>query len=247
MSTIGCNEFLLQLESWMEGNRQPGAETHVRGCRECRNLLSDIEAIHSTARSWDAAEPSEPPARIWASLRLQLEAEGLIHDRGGRDHASYDYATEVRHAGIIPAIEHQSPANLEHRAGWFEKVFAGMARPALAGAYLVALIAAGFALSGLGSQRGTDDRWADVTQNATSPLNSELETVEHTVTSLSASDPIVTASLHKNLAIVDNYIVLCEKSVHEEPGNEVARDYLYGAYQQKADLLAQMTENGDGR
>ena len=57
----------------------------------------------------------------------------------------------------------------------------------------------------------------------------------------------MTASLHKNLAIVDNYIALCEKSVREEPGNEIARDYLYGAYQQKADLLAQMTENGDGR
>ena len=55
----------------------------------------------------------------------------------------------------------------------------------------------------------------------------------------------MTASLHENLAIVDNYITLCEKSVREEPENEVARDYLYGAYQQKADLLAQMTERGE--
>jgi len=61
------------------------------------------------------------------------------------------------------------------------------------------------------------------------------------------SDPVVTASLQKNLAIVDNYIALCEKSVQEEPENEIARDYLYGAYQQKADLLAQMTERGDDR
>ena len=43
--------------------------------------------------------------------------------------------------------------------------------------------------------------------------------------------------MHQNLAIVDNYIALCEKSVSEEPENEVARDYLYEAYQQKADLL----------
>jgi hypothetical protein len=33
--------------------------------------------------------------------------------------------------------------------------------------------------------------------------------------------------------------------VREEPENEVARDYLYTAYQQKADLLAQMDEIGD--
>ena len=58
------------------------------------------------------------------------------------------------------------------------------------------------------------------------------------------SNPVVTASLHDNLAIVDNYIALCEKSVREEPENEIARDYLYDAYQQKADLLAQMTERG---
>ena len=58
------------------------------------------------------------------------------------------------------------------------------------------------------------------------------------------TNPVVTASLHKNLAIVDNYIALCEKSVREDPQNEAARDYLYEAYQQKADLLAQMTERG---
>jgi hypothetical protein len=56
---------------------------------------------------------------------------------------------------------------------------------------------------------------------------------------------LVTASLHENLAIVDNYIALCEKSVREEPQNEVARDYLYEAYHQKADLLAEMNERGD--
>jgi hypothetical protein len=55
----------------------------------------------------------------------------------------------------------------------------------------------------------------------------------------------VSASLHRNLAIVDNYIALCEKSVHDEPQNELARDYLYEAYRQKADLLAQMSERGE--
>jgi len=224
MSTISCNEFSHQLEAWMEGNHQAAAEAHLRTCTACQSLVSDMEAIQTVARSWETAELPAPPARVWASLRLQLEAEGLIHD---------------------PAGESQARNNLEHRAGWFESIFSGMARPALAGAYMIALIAAGFALSGLGSQ-GAPDRWTNVTQNTTTPLRSELDDVEHAVSSIGA-DPAVTASLHKNLAIVDNYIVLCEKSVHEDPGNEVARDYLYGAYQQKADLLAQMTENGDGR
>lgn len=54
----------------------------------------------------------------------------------------------------------------------------------------------------------------------------------------------MTAALYENLAMVDNYISLCEKSVRDEPQSEMARDYLYGAYQQKADLLATMAERG---
>jgi hypothetical protein len=32
--------------------------------------------------------------------------------------------------------------------------------------------------------------------------------------------------------------VLCEQSVRDNPDNPIAREYLYGAYQQKATLLA---------
>jgi len=45
--------------------------------------------------------------------------------------------------------------------------------------------------------------------------------------------------------LVDNYIKLCEKSVREEPQNELARDYLYDAYRQKADLLDQISDRGE--
>ena len=80
----------------------------------------------------------------------------------------------------------------------------------------------------------------------TIPLSAQLDNAEQTYRFVMAvSNSTVTASLHHNLAIVDNYISLCEKSVREEPENEIARDYLYEAYQQKADLLAQMTERGD--
>ena len=45
--------------------------------------------------------------------------------------------------------------------------------------------------------------------------------------------------------MVDNAISICEKTMREEPQNEIAREYLYGAYQQKAELLASMTERGE--
>ena len=57
-------------------------------------------------------------------------------------------------------------------------------------------------------------------------------------------DAAVTDSIHRNLGIVDNFIVLCEKSVREQPDNEMAREYLYGAYEQKAELLATAMDHG---
>jgi hypothetical protein len=215
MGTIDCNTFFNQLEQWMEGGRSADAEAHLRGCPRCRALVEDLESIHQTALSLKDVDTA-PPDRIWIALRSQLEQEGLIH--GER-------------RGWAQALK-----------GWFGGVFSAVPRPALAGAYMVALIAVSVALAGPGYRRFNG------TQVPTQPLTAQLNTAEQdAVSSMMNSDPVVTASLQKNLAIVDNYIALCEKSVQEEPENEIARDYLYGAYQQKADLLAQMTERGDDR
>ena len=57
-----------------------------------------------------------------------------------------------------------------------------------------------------------------------------------------ASDTAVDASFRKNLAIVDQFIVDCEQRVQQEPQDALAREYLYGAYQQKAELLSAIRE-----
>jgi hypothetical protein len=219
MAPITCKAFLKHLPLRMEGSPQPDADAHLRNCPSCRNVADDLDAIHSVARSWNAEE-AEPPARVWTSLRLQLEQEGLIRD-------------DLR---VEPEL-----ARPRGFSGWF----AGLPRPALAGAYLVLLIAVAFGLSRPINKRVNEARWLEGTQDSTLPLNAQLTAEQVSFASFNDSNPVVAASLNKNLAIVDNYIALCEKSVQEEPQNEVARDYLYEAYQQKADLLAQMTERGE--
>jgi hypothetical protein len=217
MATITCREFLNYLEPWMEGERPPDAQAHVRTCSHCSGVIKDLEMIHTEARSWDTSE-QDAPERVWTSLRAQLEQEGLIRE-------------------TIPAAP---------RTGWFAGLFPRLPRPVLAGAYLAALVAVAFALSGPVNKRVNEARWLKGTQTSTSPLSAQLNFAEQNSNSyVSRSNPVVSASLHQNLAIVDNYIALCEKSVSEEPQNEVARDYLYEAYQQKADLLTQMTERGE--
>jgi len=54
----------------------------------------------------------------------------------------------------------------------------------------------------------------------------------------------VDVALRQNLDIVDKFIVDCEQRIKEQPGDELARDYLTGAYQQKAELLSVMMERG---
>ena len=224
MAIIKCEEFLSRLEPWMEGERHADVQAHLRNCPHCHAIVNDLHAIQAEARSWSSSE-TDAPERVWTALREQLEKEGLIRDtvldskRSGREAAS---------------------------ARWLWGLFGGVPRPVLAGAYLAALIAVAFALSGPIHKKVNEEKWLEGTRIATSPLRAELNTAEQNSTlSLASSNSDVSASLHQNLAIVDNYIALCEKSVREDPQNEIARDYLYEAYRQKADLLAQMSERGE--
>jgi hypothetical protein len=223
MSMMGCNEFLNQLEMWMEGNFHANARAHMRNCPGCRSIVDDLNAISQTAPALAIAD-EEPPERVWMALRFQLGQEGLIRE------------------------PHQaSPSALTR---WLDGISAAMPRPALAGAYLAFLITVAFALGRpIDSPRINAENWVRRTQSSTMPLSAQLNNAEQNAVSMAVSSKsLVTASLHKNLDIVDNYISLCEKSVREDPENEIARDYLYEAYQQKADLLAQMSDRGvDGR
>jgi hypothetical protein len=219
MATMDCKQFLNQLDAFLEGEKRPDAQAHAADCANCRGVLEDLETITTVARSMDDATP-EPPAYLWNAIRAQLESEGIIRD-----------AADVTESKV-------------RRHGW-RTWWASLPRPALAGAYLGVLVIAGLLLSGPITKRMNDYRWIRGTRDSTAVLGAHLDSVEHaTMVSLS-SNPIVSAALHKNLAIVDNYITLCEKSVREDPGSEIARDYLYDAYQQKADLLAQMNERGE--
>lgn len=211
MSAMGCNEFLNQLDSWMEGERHGAAQAHAQGCAACRAVADDLDLIQVAAPTLSVADP-EPPSRVWASLRAQLTAEGLIHD-------------------------HLPVSSGRKSSGW-EGFVALLPRPALAGGYLAFLVALAL---GLGAPFALH-----TSQPTRFPLSAQLENAEQTtVSSLGGSNSLVSTSLQQNLAIVDHYIDLCEKSVREEPDNDVARQYLYQAYQQKADLLAVMTEHGD--
>ncbi len=111
MSAMGCNEFIDQLDAWMEGEPHPQARAHARDCARCRSFADDLDAIQSAAPALTVADP-EPPARIWTALRAQLTEEGLI-----------------RHEVIAVRTGSAGPTTTFPR--WLDRLLAAVPQPAL--------------------------------------------------------------------------------------------------------------------
>jgi hypothetical protein len=59
-----------------------------------------------------------------------------------------------------------------------------------------------------------------------------------------ASTSPVDSSFRQNLQTVDEFIAECEQRLKEEPQDDLAREYLSRAYEQKAELLSAMMDRG---
>lgn len=229
MEALNCSQFLADhLEAWLEGVRPAEAEAHFRDCPWCQSVASDVAAIASFARTVADQDP-DPPARVWVALRARMEEEGLI---------ARDTTNIVARPG----------QRTSWTARWFGWIPAAMPRPALVAVYLALMAIGGFMIGSRPTPlvSNSNDVWYQNTHMSATRASAVLDTAEqNTLSGLHEPNPVVAASFQKNLVLVDNYIKLCEKSVREEPQNELARDYLYDAYRQKADLLDQISDRGE--
>lgn len=213
-----CAEFEQVLEQMDDGALPRPALAHLESCEVCRALTADLTAIHDMALEI-GADAVEPPERVWVSLRNQLEAERLIRE-----------PQDARPGAALP------------RASWWSM----FQRPAIAGSFLALVLGAAGALGYFSnfSQPAAQTALVPAQQissipTADSVFKEEVLTVgTDSIPGLQRQDTAVTSSIRRNLQIVDNLIAMCEKSVREQPDNQIAREYLYGAYQQKAELLA---------
>jgi hypothetical protein len=200
-------EVVLEQEGWTPVPE--AARAHLAECGSCQSLVEDLTEIVATAHLLPAEV--EPPARLWNSLRAQLEREGIIK---------------------TPAAE---------RSPWWQG-FADLFRSRMiASAAVGLLIAAGIAVQVRQPPTSTPTETRDLYADTATNLNADEA---HLMNMQLADDSVVDASLRQNLDIVDRFIADCEQRVKEEPRDELAREYLSGAYQQKAELLSAMMERG---
>ena len=205
-----CKEVEVVLEQEGFVPVPEAARAHLSGCSSCRNLIADLTAIVATAHLLPAEV--EPPARVWNSLRLQLEEEGII-----------------RTAGTRPR--------------WLS--FSEFFRPRLLATAAVGLLIV--AAAALQFQRPatqpTEARntYGNLYQDTSLTLNNDEA---HLPAMQLAGNSSMDVSLRQNLDIVDKFIVDCEQRVKEQPQDDLTREYLSGAYQQKAELISVMMERG---
>lgn len=203
-------EGVLELEGL--GPLPEAARIHLASCTSCQYLLQDFTKIVAAAHELPAE--AEPPARIWISLRAQLEAEGLI----------------------------QTPVVVqERRAPWWQSLSELFRNRGLAAAAvgLLIVVAAGYQLQ-VHAPTGSAVKKPDLLADTALALHQQEQDLSGM--HLASSSPVDT-SFRQNLRTVDDFIAECELRLKQEPHDELAREYLSRAYEQKAELLSAMMEH----
>jgi hypothetical protein len=186
------------------------ARAHLAGCTSCQGLVADLTSIVATAHLFPAEV--EPPAHVWASLRNQLEQEGIIKSAAGT------------------------------RGSWLQGFSALFWARSLAASAVGILILVAVVLQ---VRRPAPPTIAGNVRDVYDDTSLVLSTDEAQLPNVQlAGSSVVDVSLRQNLDIVDNFIADCERRVREQPEDDLAREYLSGAYQQKAQLLSVMMERG---
>lgn len=223
-----CKEIEAVLENEGFSPLPEAARAHVASCNACRNLVEDFATILAVAEELPAEV--EPPTRVWVALKNQLEAEGIIKTPAAIGEAAR------------PSLWESLSRILRGRA------------LATAAVGLVIVAAAIVQIQHV-PQRTTfiDDlhSFSPAPISATEPLSDTAQTLRSEEQSLPvvqqanlASQDRVDASLRQNLKSLNLFIEDCRRRLRDDPNDELAREYLSVAYQQKAELLSAMLDRG---
>jgi hypothetical protein len=225
-----CKDVAQAIEQDSFSPLPEAARGHVAGCAACSSLVADFERIVTAASQLPS--DVEPPSRVWVALRAQLEAEKIIREpqiavRAEKSPRWRGFGQLI--GGRVLAVSTVA-AIMIFAAGYFQL---NHRRPltSVADATAVAkpepVIVEPFAAAAMS---------LDQEEQSLGPM----QAVSTGASNVSAVDN----SFRENLATLNAFIKECRKRLQEDPHDQVARDYLAAAYQQKAEILAAMMERG---
>jgi anti-sigma factor RsiW len=220
---MACQQYINSIHEMVDGTigsiRRAELELHLAQCDDCRALLEDLRRIHEAA----AALPViEAPDRAWLQIAGRLRQEGRIHEQA-------------------PA----APAKRRSVAIWLA---AAAAIVIAVGSALVLLMprtppatqtasapAAGGGNAAPAKSVETVQNEVDAAQQQFEKAIAELEKVAKA--NQQALDPGTSATIEKNLGILDQAIADNRVAVKSEPTSVAARETLFEALRQKVSLL----------
>jgi hypothetical protein len=196
--------------------RRAELEMHLDACAGCRALLTDLQRIHDAAAALPALDA---PDRAWLQIAGRLRQEGRI--REGAPPA----VARPRYLGWLA-----SAAAVMLAAGAY---FVVANRTAEAPAPLVATAPAGGETPARSVESVQNE--VEAAQQQFEKAIAELEKVAKA--NRDALDPGTSATIEKNLGIIDQAIADNRAAVRSEPTSVAARETLFEVLRQKVTLL----------
>jgi len=215
-----CRAFDLNLPAYLEGEDRPEVVAHARACPFCGALLADLEQIRTASRDLPLVEP---PARLWANLRVALVDEGVIRDQAPfwpRWIPQLTFVREPLPVGALATLAILAVGLLTSPRRFETPQASGI----LPGGDRVAV--ASFAPAEL------TPAVAETVQQMEAAYRAREGSLE----------PALKATYKKSLETLDATIQECIRHGKREPGNALARQFLVNAYQSKAEVLASALE-----
>jgi hypothetical protein len=265
-----CKELEAVLELEGLDSLPSEAREHLAGCTCCQDLLADLSAVVAAAKTL----PVEitPPDRIWVSIRAQLEREGIIRDLEpvvvapapwwqGFSELFRPRALATVGAslfvilGSVYLVEHRNPV-VGHNSSPVQTQAQAKADTVVAPPASIATeenppIPASnpevtHQASKVGFRPSTTDLKASPSEDVY--LGQSASVLDQTESSLPrqelANNAAVDAALRKNLRTLNEFIAECQGRLKQHPQDQLTREYLNMAYQQKAELLTAMLDSG---
>lgn len=219
---VGCQAFDAGLADYLEGEDKPEVAAHADECIFCGALLGDLKR-QMTASA--ALGDQDPPARLWANIRVALISEGLLKQEFGLWQRWFSGLAFLRNPAPVAAL-------------------AGLV-------LLSALLVTPSRMLNSEANRAPQQSGGNILASRGVPVDTNLEATVQELQKIYdaravAFEPAMSATYQKGLKSLDVSIEQCRDSVRREPTNRLAREYLLAAYEQKAEVLQSALEF-DGR
>jgi hypothetical protein len=264
-----CKELQAVLEEEGLGPLPREAQEHLAECPECQDFLADLSAIVTAARQFPAEV--NPPDRVWISLRAQLASEGIIREEvpvelsakvpwwQGISQFFQPRVLAAVAAGLLVVLasayfpKRPAPGSVSHNSAPPQPQISEVAKsdaPAAAkkappaAVKSESLVVHSTRVSVPPSRpRKSPDLKPSPSENAF--LGEAAGALNRTENDLPGpSNAMADAAMRANLRTLNEFIAECKARLAQNPQDQLTREYLNVAYQQKAELLSAMMESG---